>query len=87
MDFHATLIGGGYYSYRCLFASKAFVDKYGFGDGAIFMTRIAGSCVGASVIVGLVVLLVGLQGAWPIVTFGFAQGLIETVFGYITINS
>ncbi len=85
--FILTLIGGAYYSYRCLFASKAFVDQYGFGDGAIFMTRFAGSCVGASVIVGLVVLLVGPQGAWPIVAFGFVQSLIATIFGYMTINS
>ena len=85
--FILTLIGGAYYSYRCLFASKAFVDQYGFGDGAIFMTRFAGSCVGASVIVGVVVLLVGPQGAWPIVAFGFVQSLIATIFGYMTINS
>jgi hypothetical protein len=85
--FILTLVGGAYYSYRCLFASKAFVDQYGFGDGAIFMTRFAGSCVGASVIVGVVVLLVGPQGAWPIVAFGFVQSLIATIFGYMTINS
>jgi hypothetical protein len=85
--FILTLAGGAYYGYRCLFASKAFVDQYGFGDGAIFMTRFAGSCVGASVIVGVVVLLVGPQGAWPIVAFGFVQSLIATIFGYMTINS
>ena len=85
--FILTLIGSGYYSYRYLFASKAFVDQYGFGDGAIFMTRFAGSCVGASVIVGLVVLFVGPQGAWPIVAFGFVQSLIATIFAYMTINS
>ena len=85
--FMLTLIGGAYYSYRCLFASKAFVDQYGFGDGAIFMTRFAGSCVGGSVIVGLVVLLVGPQGAWPILAFGLVQSLIATIFGYKTINS
>ena len=84
--FILTLIVSGYYSYRCLFASKAFVDQYGFGDGAIFMTRFAGSCVGASMIVGLVVLLVVPQGAWPIVAFGFVQSLIATIFGYMTIN-
>ena len=85
--FILTLAGGAYYGYRCLFASKAFVDQYGFGDGAIFMTRFAGSCVGASVIVGVVVLLVGPQGARPIVAFGFVQSLIATIFGYMTINS
>ena len=85
--FILTLIGGGYYAFRCLFASKGFVDQYGFGDRAIFMTRFAGSCVGANVVVGAVVLLVGPQGAWPIIAFGFVQSVIATVFGYMTIKS
>ena len=51
------------------------------------MTRFAGSCVGANVVVGAVVLLVGPQGAWPIIAFGFVQSVIATVFGYMTIKS
>ena len=52
------IVGGGYYSYRCLFATKGFVDQYGFGDSAVFMTRFAGTCVGASTLVALVLLFV-----------------------------
>ena len=36
-------LGAIYYSYRCLFQTKAFNDQYGFGDQAIFITRFAGS--------------------------------------------
>ena len=38
-------IGAVYYSFRCLFQTKAFNDQYGFGDQAIFITRFAGSQV------------------------------------------
>ena len=28
-----------FYAFRCLFATKSFVDQYGMGDGAAIMTR------------------------------------------------
>ena len=45
------LVGAIYYSYRCLFQTKAFVDQYGFGDSAVFMTRFAGTQVGAAAVI------------------------------------
>ena len=49
-------LGAIYYSYRCLFQTKAFNDQYGFGDQAIFITRFAGSQVGAGAIISVVLL-------------------------------
>ena len=69
------LVGAIYYSYRCLFQTKAFVDQYGFGDSAVFMTRFAGTQVGAA------------AGAWAFVAWGWTQSLLATVFGYQTVNS
>ena len=69
------IVGGGYYSYRCLFATKGFVDQYGFGDSAVFMTRFAGTCVGASTLIALVLLFVGPQGAWAFVAFAWTDGV------------
>ena len=81
------IVGGGYYSYRCLFATKGFVDQYGFGESAVFMTRFAGTCVGASTLIALVLLFVGPQGAWAFVAFAWTQALLATYFGYTTVNS
>ncbi|MDG2189790.1 MAG: hypothetical protein P8L25_04150 [Paracoccaceae bacterium] len=81
------IVGGGYYSYRCLFATKGFVDQYGFGESAVFMTRFAGTCVGASTLIALVLLFVGPQGAWACVAFAWTQALLATYFGYTTVNS
>ena len=58
------IVAGGYYAYRCLLQTKGFIDQYGFGDGAVFMTRLVGTCVGASTAVAIVLLLIGPQGAW-----------------------
>ena len=55
------IVAGGYYAYRCLLQTKGFIDQYGFGDGAVFMTRLVGTCVGASTAVAIVLLFVGPQ--------------------------
>jgi len=81
------LVGAIYYSYRCLFQTKAFVDQYGFGDSAVFMTRFAGTQVGAAAVISLVLLFIGPQGAWAFVAWGWTQSLMATVFGYQTVNS
>tara|TARA_B100001093_G_C26054079_1_gene687618 strand:- start:97 stop:507 length:411 start_codon:yes stop_codon:yes gene_type:complete len=80
-------IGAVYYSFRCLFQTKAFNDQYGFGDQAIYITRFAGAQVGAGAIISIVLLLTGPSGAWAFVAFGWTQALIGAISGYLTLNS
>tara|TARA_B100001057_G_C22672501_1_gene880458 strand:- start:273 stop:683 length:411 start_codon:yes stop_codon:yes gene_type:complete len=80
-------IGAVYYSFRCLFQTKAFNDQYGFGDQAIFITRFAGTQVGAGAVISIVLLLTGPSGAWAFVAFGWTQSLIAAISGYRTVNS
>ena len=83
----ALLIGAAYYSYRCLFQTKAFNDQYGFGDSGIFMSRFAGTQVGAAAAISLVLLVNGPEGSWAFVAWGWTQSLLAAVFGYRTVNS
>ena len=80
-------LGAVYYSYRCLFQTKAFNDQYGFGDQGIFITRFAGSQVAAGAVISIVLLFTGPSGAWAFVAYGWAQALIAAVTGYRTLNS
>ena len=80
-------IGAIYYSYRCLFQTKAFNDHSGFGDQGIFITRFAGSQVGAGAIISVVLLFIGPSGAWAFVAYGWTQALIAAITGYRTLNS
>ena len=80
-------IGAVYYSFRCLFQTKAFNDQYGFGDQAIFITRFAGSQVGAAAVISIFLLFTGPSGAWAFVAFGWTQALIASISGYRTLNS
>jgi hypothetical protein len=79
-------LGGIYYASRCLFSSKSFSDQYGFGDSSIFMTRFAGSCVAASTILVIMVIVRGPTGAWEVFAFGVIQSAIATVSGFFTVN-
>ena len=81
------LIGAAFYSFRCLFQTKAFNDQYGFGDSGIFMTRFAGTQVGAAAVISLVLLVNGPEGSWAFVAWGWTQSLLAAVFGFRTINS
>ena len=80
-------LGAVYYSYRCLFQTKAFNDQYGFGDQGIFITRFAGSQVAAGAVISIVLLFTGPSGAWAFVAYGWTQALIAAVTGYRTLNS
>jgi hypothetical protein len=80
-------IGAAFYSFRCLFQTKAFNDQYGFGDSGIFMTRFAGTQVGAAAVISLVLLVNGPEGSWAFVAWGWTQSLLAVVFGFRTINS
>lgn len=81
------LIGAAFYSFRCLFQTKAFNDQYGFGDSAIFVTRFAGTQVGAAAVISLALLVNGPEGSWAFVAWGWTQSLLAAVFGFRTINS
>lgn len=81
------LLGSLYYSFRCLFQTKQFNDQYGFGDNAIYMTRFAGSNVGAAALISITLLLTGPEGAWAFVAWAWTQSLLATVWGYTTVNS
>ena len=63
-------MGAAFYSYRCLFQTKAFNDQYGFGDSGIFMTRFAGTQVGAAAIISLALLINGPEGSWAFCGLG-----------------
>ena len=51
------------------------------------MTRLTGTCVAASAIVGAVALFSGPEGLWPIIAYGLVQSVLAAYFGYTTVNS
>ena len=75
--------GLGFYAFRCLAGTKAFVDQYGMGDGAAIMTRFFGSFIVGSVLMAIYVGFVrpdGLTGTWAFFNLVFLQNLFAFIF-------
>ena len=75
--------GLGFYAFRCLAGTKAFVDQYGMGDGAAIMTRFFGSFIVGTVLMALYIMLVrpdGLVGTWAFFNLVFLQNLFAFIF-------
>ena len=68
----------GVYAYRCVFATKPFVDQYGMGDGSAIMTRFHGSILFGSFLMALYIMFVrpnGLEATWAFFNLVFLQNL------------
>ena len=75
--------GLGFYAFRCLAGTKAFVDQYGMGDGAAIMTRFFGSFIVGIVLMALYIMLVrpeGLTGTWAFFNLVFLQNVFAFIF-------
>ena len=75
--------GLGFYAFRCLAGTKAFVDQYGMGDGAAIMTRFFGSFIVGTVLMALYIMLVrpeGLTGTWAFFNLVFLQNAFAFIF-------
>ena len=70
--------GYAFYAFRCVLATKAFVDQYGMGDGAAIITRFFGGIFVGSVLMALWVMFIrpqGLEGSWAFFNLIFLQNL------------
>ena len=75
--------GLGFYAFRCLAGTKAFVDQYGMGDGAAIMTRFFGSFIFGSVLMAIYIGFVradGLANTWAFFNLIFLQNVFAFHF-------
>ena len=75
----------GFYAFRCLFTTKAFVDQYGMGDGSAIMTRFFGSIFVGSVLMAIYVGFIrpgGLENTWAFFNVIFLQNACAFVFAF-----
>ena len=75
--------GLGFYAFRCLAGTKAFVDQYGMGDGAAIMTRFFGSMFSGSFLMAGYITFVrpnGLEASWAFFNLVFIQNLCAFFF-------
>ncbi len=81
------MFGNFFYAYRCIFQTRSYIQRYGFGEGSAIMTRLVGTFAAGFGIVLLIALLTTINGGWLLFTYGFIQAAIGSIVCYRTINS
>ena len=81
------LIGNLFYAYRCVFQTREYIERYGFGEGSAIMTRLVGTFAAGFAIVLAIALLTSIEGAWLLFVYGAIQAIVGAVVCYWTINS
>ena len=81
------VIGNLIYAYQCIFQTRRYIEKYGFGDGSAIMTRLVGTFAAGFAITLAIALLTSIEGAWLLFVYGFVQACIGAGVCYQTIHS
>ena len=81
------MVGNFFYAYQCIFQTRSYIQKYGFGEGSAIMTRLVGTFAAGFGIILLIALLTTIKGGWLLFTYGFIQATIGAVVCYRTINT
>jgi len=81
------LIGNLTYAYQCIFQTRKYIEKYGFGDGSAIMTRLVGTFAAGFAITLAIALFTSIEGAWLLFVYGFLQACIGAGVCYQTIHS
>ena len=81
------VIGNLIYAYQCIFQTRKYIEKYGFGDGSAIMTRLVGTFAAGFAITLTIALLTSIEGAWLLFVYGFVQACIGAGVCYQTIHS
>jgi len=74
--FLLNLAGLGFYGYLTVFNPKQIMNDYELGDSSISIVRIVGTFVWPYIIIGIILLFRGVDGAWIF----FVSGLLISVF-------
>jgi len=82
-------IGYAVYAYRCVFATKSFLDQYGVDSTGAVMTRFFGSFFIGSFVMALYIMFVrenGVDGTWGFFNLVFLQNLSAFIVGIYAIK-
>ena len=80
-------LGNVFYAYQCIFQTRKYIQKYGFGEGSAIMTRLVGTFAAGLAITLAIALMTTIQGAWLLFVCGFVQACIGAGVCYQTIHS
>ena len=81
------VLGNLIYAYQCIFQTRKYIEKYGFGEGSAIMTRLVGTFAAGFAVTLAIALFTSIEGAWLLFVYGFVQACIGAVVCFQTIHS
>ena len=72
----------GFYGYLTAFNPKQLINDYEFGDDSIGAIRIVGTFVWAVLIIGVIILFRGPEGAWIFFVFGLTVSVLQLLIDF-----
>ena len=81
------IFGNLIYAYQCIFQTRKYIEKYGFGEGSAIMTRLVGTFAAGFAVTLAIALFTSIEGAWLLFVYGFVQACIGAGVCYQTIHS
>ena len=81
------IFGNLIYAFQCIFQTRKYIEKYGFGEGSAIMTRLVGTFAAGYAFTLSVALFTSIKGAWLLFMYGFVQACIGAGVCYQTIHS
>ena len=81
------IVGNLMYAYQCIFQTRTYIEKYGFGEGSAIMTRLVGTFATGFAVTLVIALMTSIKGSWLLFVYGFVQACIGAVVCYQTIHS
>ena len=71
-----------FYGYLTAFNPKQLINDYEFGDDSIGAIRIVGTFVWAVLIIGVIILFRGPEGAWIFFVFGLTVSVLQLLIDF-----
>ena len=71
-----------FYGYLTAFNPKQLINDYEFGDASIGAIRIVGTFVWAVLIIGVIILFRGPEGAWIFFVFGLTVSVLQLLIDF-----
>jgi len=71
-----------FYGYLTAFNPKQLINDYEFGDDSIGAIRIVGTFVWAVLIIGIIILFRGPEGAWIFFVFGLTVSVLQLLIDF-----
>ena len=75
--FLINLAGLGFYGFLTAFNPKQLINDYEFGENAMGVIRIVGTFVWTVLLIGIILLFRGVEGAWIYFVFGLTVSIFQ----------